>query len=303
MSLRKTDTGAFVEWRSLKSRAENTNTVPFLLFSLCLSALCPLFFPSRYIYCFFALSFLTEALPSHRPALSLSSSSGLNTADIFHISVHVLLQHLTRAPSVPTITFSDIRFSSLMNISSSHWADTPPAIAPWFSCRALRVRTQSDFPSVWCHVSLAGWAVRGKEKKEKTQFAKTELRNAKWLWCTPSGGRWRACLLISLTSLGRVKSAAETGSRAKRCSPPLASYNNLKIHLWPGYMEGQRASVYLIKLFLVSGWIMIPEGKINLLITLKSFHRLLSNSLKCHVFCRRMLATETLGEKVYKRCL
>lgn len=88
-----------------------------------------------------------------------------------------------RASSVPGITFSDVRFSPLINISSSCWADTPPAIGPWSSCRALWVRSQPDFPSAWCHFSLAARTVRGKEKgkKRKTQLAKTELRNANWL--------------------------------------------------------------------------------------------------------------------------
>lgn len=43
------------------------------------------------------------------------------------------------------------------------------------------------------------WAVRGKggKKKEKTQLAKTEHRNANWLWGNPSGQRCRVCLFIS----------------------------------------------------------------------------------------------------------
>lgn len=68
----------------------------------------------------------------------------------FHISVLALPTSL-KASSVPPMTFSEVRFSSLITTSSSCWADTLPAISPWFSCRALWVRIQPDFPSAWCH--------------------------------------------------------------------------------------------------------------------------------------------------------
>lgn len=87
--------------------------------------------------------------------------------------------------------FQTFYFSPLANISSSCWSDTPPAVGAWFSCRALWVRIQPNFPSTWCHFTLAAWAVRGKGKRKKTttQLAKTELRNANWLRWNPSGGR------------------------------------------------------------------------------------------------------------------
>lgn len=45
-------------------------------------------------------------------------------------------------------------------------AEVPPAVGPWFSCRALWVRIQSDFPSAWCHFSLAVGSVWEKEKRK-----------------------------------------------------------------------------------------------------------------------------------------
>lgn len=85
--------------------------------------------------------------PSHPICVSsLSPHHRVKTETTFStFSVHVLLQHLTkRASSVPGITLSDnlITFSSLINTSG----DTPPPVGPWFSCRALWVRIQPDFP-------------------------------------------------------------------------------------------------------------------------------------------------------------
>lgn len=60
----------------------------------------------------------------------------------------------------------------LTNISPPYWSDTPPTLVAWFSCRALWVCIQPNFPSTWCHFTLAAWAVRGKgkrRKKKKTQ--------------------------------------------------------------------------------------------------------------------------------------
>lgn len=60
----------------------NTKNVPLCL---CLSVLCPLFFPSGYIYCFFTQSLFIKSLPPHLCVLFISSSSGQNRDDIFHI--------------------------------------------------------------------------------------------------------------------------------------------------------------------------------------------------------------------------
>lgn len=52
------------------------------------------------------------------------------------------------------------------NISSSCWSDTPRAVGAWFSCRALWVRIQPNFPS-WCHFTLAARACKRKGKRKK----------------------------------------------------------------------------------------------------------------------------------------
>lgn len=69
--------------------------VPFLLSSLWLSVLWPPFLKSGCtVFNHFTLSLFIKALQSRLSVLYISSS-GQNRSNIFHITVHVLLQHLT----------------------------------------------------------------------------------------------------------------------------------------------------------------------------------------------------------------
>lgn len=127
-----------------------------------------------------------------------------------------------RASSVPGITFSGIIFSSLINISSSCWTDTPLAIGPWFSCRALWVYVRKPyFPSAWCHFSLAAWAVRGKGGERKNTVSKNRTKECK-LTAMKSIRRESVSPHIFNQSgqieAFRRESAAEIGSRPKRYS-------------------------------------------------------------------------------------
>lgn len=67
--------------------------------------------------------------------------------------------------------------------------------------------------------------------------------------------RWKVCLFISLTNLGRLKGAGgsllwrlEVVPNGISTLQTPATHNNLKTSLWPGDMERRRASVGLIKL-------------------------------------------------------
>lgn len=218
--LETAETGAFFREEFSKRGAVNTKNVPLCL---CLGVLCPLsFFPSGYIYCFFTQSLFIKSLPPHLCVLFISSSSGQNRADIFHIfSPRVVPALDKRASPVPGITLSDnlITFSSLINISG----DTPPPVGPRFSCRALWVRTQPDFPlgMMSFQFGCVSRERKGAEKKgKKTQLAKTELWNANWLGWNPSGEVESVSLHIfnqsgQIEGCGR-ESAVETGSRPKR---------------------------------------------------------------------------------------
>lgn len=174
-----------------------------------------------------------DSFPFH--PICLSSSSVQNRADIFHISVLALPTSL-KASSVPPMTFSEVRFSSLITTSSSCWADTLPAISPWFSCRALWVRIQPDFPSAWCHFIFGCTSCKrkGEKKGGKTHLAETEVRNANWLRWNPSGETRKVCLLISLTTLGR-ECGRECGSHTKQPAldfrPPLTAF---ELDMWKG---------------------------------------------------------------------
>lgn len=162
--------------------------------------------------------------PSHPICVSSLSPHhrGQNRADIFHIfSPRVVPALDKRASPVPGITLSDnlITFSSLINISG----DTPPPVGPRFSCRALWVRTQPDFPlgMMSFQFGCVSRERKGAEKKgKKTQLAKTELWNANWLGWNPSGEVESVSLHIFNQS-GQIEgcrreSAVETGSHPKR---------------------------------------------------------------------------------------
>lgn len=208
-----------------------------------------------------------DSFPFH--PICLSSSSVQNTVDIFHISVLALPTSL-KASSVPPMTFSEVRFSSLITTSSSCWADTLPAISPWFSCRALWVRIQPDFPSAWCHFIFGCTSCKrkGEKKGGKNTFSRNRSKECK-LTAMKSVRRDEESVPphISNHSGQRVwkgvwKSYQTAGSRFQ------ASFNSL----WTGYVERRRASVCLIKLQVMVGAKMM---KINPLIIIKSPPRLL----------------------------
>lgn len=208
----------------------------------CASVLCPPFFPSGFIYCFFTRSPFIKALPSHLSVPYPSSSSGQNRTDIFHILVHVLLQ---RRSSAEGITICDVIFSSLLISISSHcWADTPLAVGPCFSFRALWVRIQLWLPLSMMSFQFGCRNCRRKRKKigGETQLAKTERRNANWLWWNPSGERWSVSPHI-LNQSGQSemceRESAEVGKRPKwyAVTPTSGILRHLKTSLWPEYME------------------------------------------------------------------
>lgn len=220
----------------------DTKNVPFLLCGLCFSVLCPLFSIRMYLLHLHPVPFIkSPPIPSVCPLSLLIIRSKQSQWTFSTFQSMCCCSTWQRASSVPGITFSDIiLFSSPINVSSCHWADTPPPVGPWFSCRALWVRIQPDFPSAWCHFSLAAWAERGKGKKWKTQLAKTELRNANWLRWNPSGGRWSVSPHIFNQS-GHIGGRRRELLLRLEVIPngilslqPLASHNNLKTSLWPG---------------------------------------------------------------------
>lgn len=162
--------------------------------------------------------------PFFHPDLFIAPSPNLFSSKSSHLSVLRQRTHFPHFnPGVPALDKAlylcqDIIFLFAPgNISSSCWPDPSPAVGAWFSCRALWVCIQPNFPS-WCHFTLAVWAARGKEKG-KTQLAKTQLRNANGLRWNPPGGRCTKSPHIFNQS-GQIEgcrreSAAEIGSRPK----------------------------------------------------------------------------------------
>lgn len=252
--LETAETGAFFREEFSKRGAVNTKNVPLCL---CLSVLCPLFFPSGYIYCFFTQSLFIKSLPPHLCVLFISSSSGQNRADIFHIfSPRVVPALDKRASSVPGITLSDnlITFSSLINISG----DTPPPVGPWFSCRALWVRTQPDFPLGMMSFQF-GCVSRERKGAEKKGKKKNTVSKNRTMECKLTGmksirrgGKCVSSYLLPVWADWRVREGVccrdwKSSQTVSQRSRLWLLTTTLKTSLWPGDMERRRASVGLIK--------------------------------------------------------
>lgn len=177
--------------------------------------------------------FFTEALLSYLPVLYLSSSSGLNTADIFHISVYVLLQHLTRS-AICANNYLHRRWIFLTDkyliILSSRYPSCRcslvllPGLVGTYSVRLPLCMMSFKFGCMRCE---------RKRKKGKTQFAKN---------------RTKECKVTAMYSVRREvqsvsphifnQSTAEVGRRPKRY-PPLASHSNVKTHLGLDIQRGK----------------------------------------------------------------
>ena len=158
-----TETGAFSERSSLKSDSghKECRLSPLQLVPLCFMS--PFFSILIDLLPLHPVPFI-KAFLSHLPRLIIRSKQSWYFP---HFSPCVVASLDTELHLWQELPFQKLDFPLWKKIPSSCAADIPPAVAPWFSCRALRVRTQPDFPSAWCHFSLA--VREEEEKKEQKQ--------------------------------------------------------------------------------------------------------------------------------------
>lgn len=172
------------------------------------------------------------------------SSSGQNRTDIFHISVHMLLQHLTKSCLCARNYLSDIiLFFSLINISFLPLLPLVPG-SPAGPCGYVFSLTspQHDVISVWLH------ELYEEKKKKEESVSKNRTKECKPTAIKSIRRRWKVCLLISVTSLGRLRGA--TGSLLQKLEVipkgilsiwppwlPLKTFKHLfGLHIWKEVM-------------------------------------------------------------------
>lgn len=144
----------------------------------CASVFCVPFF--RYIYCFFTpFLFFIKALPFHLSLLILSSSSGQNRTDIFHISVPVLLHYLTKS----SICSRDYLFRRKIFLSDKYFILLLSRY-PSFLWSLVLLQGLVGMYSAWLPFGMMSFrfgcmSCERKEKKTKKQRESTVSKNMK----------------------------------------------------------------------------------------------------------------------------